>query len=182
MSIIMYPCPWWVYILQHTLCSYEVNVWKLCKDFVSIAPMAATDKTISTALFFLQSSFRLCNFDILNFKSSFNYFFKIQHLYAHFILLWKTLITFICCPGMWFELFCPNILSFKIKTANMLGIGIQSKTTWGYRLQKNGSAILFWPNMQVLVYGNGPINLKHKTFFYGYIKRKKHLLKNISIH
>jgi hypothetical protein len=47
----------------------------------------------------------------------------------------------------------------------MLGIGIQAKQPWSYRLQSGFSAILLTQKHAGLVYGNGPINLKHKTFF-----------------
>jgi hypothetical protein len=74
---------------QHTLCSHEMMFGNYVKILL-VAPMAATDKTaIDCAYNFTVINSGYANFDILNFKSSFNYFFKIQHLYAHFILYEK---------------------------------------------------------------------------------------------
>ena len=139
----------------------EINVWgNYVKEILIVAPMASTDKTaIDCAYNHPNIKFNeITNFDILNFKSLFNAFFKIPGICWHiFIAMKKADHIHLRCPGNIGLLGCFVQILFPNtpKTAKYAGNwDPKSKQPLTYKLQQwilNNTFLT--RNMQVLVYG-----------------------------
>ncbi|RBN50289.1 glycosyltransferase [Flavobacterium psychrolimnae] len=139
----------------------EMNVWgNYVEEVLIVAPIASKDKTaIDCAYNHPHIKFNaITNFDILNFKSIFNAFFKIPGICWHIFIAMKNADHIhLRCPGNIGLLGCivQILFSNTPKTAKYAGNwDPKSKQPWTYRLQKWILSNSFLTrNMQVLVYG-----------------------------
>ncbi|MGO4906660.1 glycosyltransferase [Flavobacterium sp. W20_MBD1_R3] len=139
----------------------EMNIWgNYVKEILIVAPMASTDKTaIDCAYNHSNIKFTaIANFDILNFKSLFNAFFKIPSICRYIFVGMKNADHIhLRCPGNIGLLGCFVQILFPNtpKTAKYAGNwDPKSKQPWTYELQRWILSNTFLTrNMQVLVYG-----------------------------